>query len=75
MPCFRRVSNRSSPYYQRIEAQTVVDEKRYAADAKEKSTGLVARLRREESQRMRHSELESFIASEGREIYRRARVA
>ena len=53
-----------------MEAQTVVDEKPFA-EAEEKFTELVARLRTEESRRMRHSELESLITSEGREIHRR----
>ena len=53
-----------------MEAQAIVDEKPFGM-AEEKFTGLVARLRTEESRRMTHSELESLIAAEGREIHRR----
>jgi hypothetical protein len=53
-----------------MEAHAIAVEKPFAA-AEEKFSELVARLRTEESRRMTHSELESLIAAEGREIHRR----
>src|SRR5512136_370381 len=53
-----------------MEAQAFTVEKPFAA-AEEKFGELVARLRTEESRRMTHSELETLIAVEGREIHRR----
>jgi len=53
-----------------MEAQVITVEKAFTA-AEEKFTGLVERLSTEESLRMTHSELESVIAAEGREIHRR----
>jgi hypothetical protein len=53
-----------------MEAQAIVFEKPFLA-AEEKFTELVERLGAEESRRMTHSELESFISAEGREIQRR----
>lgn len=53
-----------------METQVITVEKAFAA-AEEKFTGLVERLSTEESLRMTHSELESVIAAEGREIHRR----
>ena len=55
---------------QRMEAQTITVEKAFAA-AEEKFGELVARLSGKESRRMTHSELESLISAEGREIHRR----
>jgi hypothetical protein len=55
---------------QRMEAQTITVEKPFAA-AEEKFAELVTRLSTEESRRMTHSELESLIGAEGREIHRR----
>jgi hypothetical protein len=55
---------------QRMEAQAIVEEKPFAA-AEEKFRELVARLGDRESRRMTHSELETLIAAEGREIHRR----
>lgn len=53
-----------------MEAQTITVEKAFAA-AEEKFGELVARLSGKESRRMTHSELESLILAEGREIHRR----
>ncbi len=53
-----------------MEAQAIAVEKAFAA-AEEKFSELVARLSAKESRRMTHSELESLIAAEGREIHRR----
>jgi hypothetical protein len=53
-----------------MEAQVIVEEKPFAA-AEEKFHELVSRLSELESRRMTHSELESLIAKEGREIHRR----
>jgi hypothetical protein len=53
-----------------MEAQTITVEKAFAA-AEEKFSELVARLSAKESRRMTHSELESVISAEGREIHRR----
>lgn len=53
-----------------MEAQAIAVEKPFAA-AEEKFGELVARLSAQESRRMTHSELESLISAEGREIHRR----
>jgi hypothetical protein len=53
-----------------MEARAIADEKPFAA-AEEKFSELVEQLRGEASRRMTHSELESLIAKEGREIHRR----
>ncbi len=53
-----------------MEAQTITVEKAFA-EAEEKFGELVARLSGKESRRMTHSELESLISAEGREIHRR----
>lgn len=53
-----------------MQAQAIAVEKPFAA-AEEKFAELVAQLCAEESSRMTHSELESLIAEEGREIHRR----
>jgi hypothetical protein len=53
-----------------MEAQAITFEKPFAA-AEEKFTELMAQLTTTESLRMTHSELESLIAAEGREIHRR----
>ena len=53
-----------------MEAQVIAEEKPFAA-AEEKFNELVSRLNAVESRRMTHSELESLIAKEGREIHRR----
>ncbi|MEI7704061.1 MAG: hypothetical protein WCK73_05645 [Deltaproteobacteria bacterium] len=53
-----------------MEAQAVTVGKAFAA-AERKFTELVERLSTEESLRMTHSDLESVIAAEGREIHRR----
>jgi hypothetical protein len=53
-----------------MEAQAIAFEKPFAA-AEEKFSELVARLSAKESRRMTHSELESLISAEGREIHRR----
>ncbi len=53
-----------------MEAQAITVEKPFAA-AEAKFTDLVTRLSTEESRRMTHSELESLITAEGREIHRR----
>src|SRR3989304_5134608 len=55
---------------QRMEAQAIAVEKPFVA-AEAKFTELVTRLGTEESRRMTHSELESLITAEGREIQRR----
>jgi hypothetical protein len=53
-----------------MEARAIANEKPFAA-AEEKFSELVEQLRGEASRRMTHSELESLIAKEGREIHRR----
>jgi hypothetical protein len=53
-----------------MEAQAIVEEKPFAA-AEEKFAELMVRLQSGESQRMTHSDLESLITAEGREIQRR----
>ena len=53
-----------------MQAQAIAVEKPFVA-AEEKFVELVARLSAAESKRMTHSELESVIAEEGREIHRR----
>jgi len=53
-----------------MEAQAIAVEKPFVA-AEAKFTELVTRLGTEESRRMTHSELESLITAEGREIQRR----
>jgi hypothetical protein len=53
-----------------MEAQAIDFEKAFEA-AEERFAGLVKKLGAEESRRMTHSELESMIAAEGREIHRR----
>ena len=55
---------------QAMEAQVIAEEKPFAA-AEEKFSGLVSLLSAVESRQMTHSELESLIAKEGREIHRR----
>jgi hypothetical protein len=53
-----------------MEARAIAEEKPFAAAA-EKFFELVEHLRGDESRRMTHSELESLIAKEGREVHRR----
>ena len=53
-----------------MEAQVIAEEKPFAA-AEEKFEELLLQLSAVESRRMTHSELESLIAQEGREIHRR----
>jgi hypothetical protein len=53
-----------------MEAQAIAVEKPFAS-AEEKFEDLVARLSAEETQRLTHSELETLIGAEGREVLRR----
>jgi hypothetical protein len=53
-----------------MEAQAITVEKPFES-AEEKFAELVARLSAEESRRLTHSELESVISAEGREVLRR----